>query len=1035
MKKTAVLPILLLCSVGLALAQAPLNTTPSRVVGQDSLVIKSVSPNLVEGREFFNAYSFAIDANSTPPALYLADTGNNRVLVWKDVTKITNGQAADFVIGQLDFQSTFNLGPGTARTVGLSAPNAVAVDSKGNLYVVDGGNNRILRYPKPAANGSNFQTPDMVIGQPDFSTNSANVGGISAANMAVISGNTFATSGITFDAQGNLWFSDPLNNRVLRYPVAALNAGTNGPSADLVLGQISFSTQNGVPAGEDQAHARLDKSIIIQPNGLTFDPSGRLYVCDSISRILVFSPPFSTGMLASRLMGLPDQVPVPIPNIATAAGLAQPQGVFMIGNRPAVADAGFNRVTIYDPFEQWPAETPLTPPPATGTTIVFSPAAKIVLGQLDLTGYQANRNLPEPNEGSLASPLAGQFLNGNLYVLDSGNSRFLVFPQQIIGATANRVLGQDIFNSNAPNLVEGKEFFFQNGFGSNANVSGNFSDGAGIVVDYNSNPPHLYVADTFNNRVLGFRDARRVKPGDKADIVMGQPDFSRSTVNYPNGDQKKPSSTGMFHPSGLAVDSKAALWVADTGNGRVLRFPNPFASGTTPKPDIAIGQSSFTSKLTDPTAVNLNGPIGVAFTGQGHLLISDAVHARVLLYLKPSGGDFAFGQAASRVIGQPDFNTVTAAGGNNRFNSPHQISTDTDDRLYVADSGNQRVVVFDRIVAAPNDPQPSIAFGGLSYPQGIYVSPFTGEIWVTNTRGGQTLRYPRYDLLVQSQAANYAVGSNTPLGVTQDNLGNLYVVEGQTERVTIYYNGLTAINAASGNNIRFAPNEIASVFPSSPNVPFATAAASAPAPSATNPLPTTLGDIQVLINGTPAPLYYVSPTQVNLVIPMGNPTSGTADVQVMRVSQSAVLAAGSLPLDAVSPALFTSSGNGQAQVAALNEDGTINSPTNPVPRGKVIVLYGTGAGVVTNGPADGVPVSGATNTDIRPRVIIGTDYADDFIQYSGLAPGFPGMWQINVQIPSTVAPSILTPVAVTLNSVPSNRGSGGATLTTTIAVK
>jgi uncharacterized protein (TIGR03437 family) len=200
-------------------------------------------------------------------------------------------------------------------------------------------------------------------------------------------------------------------------------------------------------------------------------------------------------------------------------------------------------------------------------------------------------------------------------------------------------------------------------------------------------------------------------------------------------------------------------------------------------------------------------------------------------------------------------------------------------------------------------------------------------------------------------------------------------------------------------------------------------------------LPTTLGDIQVLINGTPAPLYYVSSGQVNLVIPMNNPTSGTADVQVVRASQSAVLAAGSIPLDAVSPGLFTSNGGGQGQVAAINEDGTINSPTNPVPRGKVIVLYGTGAGFITNGPADGVPVSGATNTDNHPRIIIGTDYADDFIQYSGLAPGFPGMWQINVQIPSTVAPNIVTPVAVTLNSVPSTQGSGGATLRTTIAVK
>ena len=194
------------------------------------------------------------------------------------------------------------------------------------------------------------------------------------------------------------------------------------------------------------------------------------------------------------------------------------------------------------------------------------------------------------------------------------------------------------------------------------------------------------------------------------------------------------------------------------------------------------------------------------------------------------------------------------------------------------------------------------------------------------------------------------------------------------------------------------------------------------------------------MNDAPTPLYFVSPGQVNFLVPMGIPTSGTAEFQVVKKSTGQILASGNAPLDKISPALFTTNGGASGQVAAINDDGvTPNSPTAMIGRGKVITLYGTGGGFVTGAPPDGSAATGAINTDVQPpnvRVLIATDFVPDAnISYSGLAPGLPGVWQVNVKIPDTVLPNPQTAIAVVVNSVSSNQGKGGVRLSTTIAVK
>src|SRR4029077_16340311 len=93
----------------------------------------------------------------------------------------------------------------------------------------------------------------------------------------------------------------------------------------------------------------------------------------------------------------------------------------------------------------------------------------------------------------------------------------------------------------------------------------------GVAIDKSSTPHHLYVADTSNNRVLGWNNAASFTNGQPADLVFGQPDFQSSAAS---------SSTGssMYAPQGVGVDAHGNLYVADTTDNRVLEFNAPFAA-------------------------------------------------------------------------------------------------------------------------------------------------------------------------------------------------------------------------------------------------------------------------------------------------------------------------------------------------------------------------------------------------------------------------------------------------------------------------
>ncbi|HEY3825220.1 MAG TPA: hypothetical protein VGL82_11725 [Bryobacteraceae bacterium] len=1012
------IPVFLFCFCCLQVAFAPkvfaqitLNQVPTRVIGQDSAQVTNPNPNLVEGREFDTPEGIALDTSTSPPALYVSDFANNRVLGFRSATSFANGQTADIVLGQPDFATTLVATTGTALTKGLSTPSGIAVDAQGNVYVLDAGNNRILRFPKPFAQASG-QVPDLVIGQASFSTNGLNQGGISAATLALtatVGTSTVALQAfITFDASGNLWVCDAGNNRVLRFNAAVLGSPASpGPAADLVLGQTDFmtGTYNAPPSSPLSS-----MTAFTTPTGIAFDTGGRLFVDESISgrrgRILMWNPPFYTGQPASRLLGVDTSTPQP-PTISEFQLNASPGGLFAVGDAIGVADTLNSRILVFPPVAQW------TP----GAT--FQAAIELA-GQSDYSSGVSNQGQPTAGSSTLSVPGAAAFFGSELYVADSFNNRVVVIP---LNGTefgpATRVLGQDLMTLNAPNLVEGRELDFG---GSSTGFD------AGVAVDVNSNPPHLYVADTYNNRILGYNDLRSVRSGAKADIVIGQPDFQQVLVNYPTNNTTLPNASGLFLPTGLTVDTAGNLYVADRGNGRVLRFPQPFArytAGALEQADLVLGQSSFTgATITDATDRTMAEPYSLAFSAiTGGLFVSDVFLNRVLYFQ----GTLTSGMSASMVFGQPNFNSSASGSGTGQMNAPHHIAADTYDRLYVADSQNARIDIYSNVsTATPGQPAAVTLKSGLVIPRGVYVSGLTGEIWVADAGGG-ALRYPAFEELIEAGGIpnGEIVDGDGPLAVTEDAWGDLFLADA-AHRVGIYYPGLGPINAANYlYPSQLAPGMIAALFTQGNFNQFG----GQPSNAGSLPLPTQLNGVEVLLNSSPVPLFYADPNQINFQVPMGAPQSGTADLQVFQPSTGRVLGDTTVAMTSALPGFFTQAGNGVGAAAAINEDGTVNSGTNPAAQGTVISIFGTGQGFIPGAPPDGNIPNAPLKTPQSPQLIMGTDFVPAAnIQYSGLAPTLVGVWQLNVLIPDTVITTPTNPtqvVAIITNAAGQEVPSGG----------
>ena len=320
---------------------------------------------------------------------------------------LIDNMPANGVLGQLDFNSGSS---GTTQDK-LHAPSGVAVDPvTGKLFVVDRYNNRILRWSstEKMVNGS---PAEVVLGQPDFITSSSGLSG-SKLNDPLRA---------FIDSTGNLWVSDYLNNRVLRFDNASYK--TSGSSADLVLGQSNFTTNS----------SGTSVNKMKGPVGVFVDGTKRLWVTDRLNhRVLRFdnSSNLSNGADANGVLGQADFT-------TGTSGLSstkmnRPMGVYVDSKDNLWVCEDDNRRAIR--FN-------------TVSTKLNGAAADGVLGQPDFTTNLINYS--RNGVGNLRGVYGDEA--GRLYLVDESNNRVLVFNHAATiqnGAFADNVLGQPDFGSN-----------------------------------------------------------------------------------------------------------------------------------------------------------------------------------------------------------------------------------------------------------------------------------------------------------------------------------------------------------------------------------------------------------------------------------------------------------------------------------------------------------------------------------------------------------------------------------------------------------
>ena len=636
--------------------------------------------------------------------LYVADTGNNRVLIFNPIPG-SNNPTASAVVGQGSFSSTTS----AVGAAGLNQPGGVC--AAGNtLVVADSFNHRVLLYsPIPTGMGV---TALYVEGQSSFA---ATVAGNGTAKQMFFP-QAVCSAGPT------LVVADSGNNRILVF--GGMPVSSTAPAA-FVIGQTGFGAAlTEINGGSGGIPGPTGSTVLDNPLAVSSDGT-RLFVADSgNNRVLVYNNlPSSNGPSASLQFGQTSMSVSLVNEGALTPGqnsLYLPQGVFSNGTTTAIADTFNNRVLVFNSFPAVP-----------------NPNADIVVGQPDFSSGNPDQTVPQEwtNESIMVDPA------GRMIVADTLNNRVLIYNSVPVtsGAPPDVVVGQPNHTYLAPGLTSS----------SLDAPSAAFSDGN-----------RLYIADSGNSRVLIYSSIP-TSDGASASTVLGQADFVSGSPNQ-TGTSTCGANTLDFPIALWSNSAGTTLLVADFNNNRVLVYTN-ISSATNASANIEIGETTLTDNTTGALSTSnktLFDPAGVYFDGT-NLFIGDFDDNRVLLY---NGIPTASDSAATKVLGQSGFSgfnqnqssTLGAPPTSQTLSGPSNVYSDGTN-LYVTDENNNRVLIYNNISSLPvSNASANVVLGqslmtgaspdeggpvgpqGMDGPQGVFLNP-AGNLFVADSFNNRSL--------------------------------------------------------------------------------------------------------------------------------------------------------------------------------------------------------------------------------------------------------------------------------------------------------
>ncbi len=228
-------------------------------------------------------------------------------------------------------------------------------------------------------------------------------------------------------------------------------------------------------------------------------------------------------------------------------------------------------------------------------------------------------------------------------------------------------------------------------------------------------------------------------------------------------------------------------------------------------------------------------------------------------------------------------------------------------------------------------------------------------------------------------------------------VGCLLGADPPSPRVAPSYDAASIVNAADNQSGALAPNTIGTIYGT--NLSYSTAALTGN-DVAGGVLPTVLGtdETEVFINNIPADLYYVSPGQINFLVPPNlSPGSATIAVFIDGLYGPQI----PVTLTAAAPGLFQLDAT---HAVATFPDGTVLTPSSSAQPGDIVILWATGLGTVTPPalygeiPTAAAPLVAGANLSI---LLNGAPVPAGAIDYAGVAPGFAGLYQINLTLPAS----------------------------------